>query len=127
MAFGIKSYGQSWILQNDVDNTTVNVSLYDTAEDPSFTDDQLAYYNVNSNINPASISMSTSSESGVYDFSSTNVDVDVSGVNSVEYVDAYVIYISGNVILSGGLSTGTKVNIRDIDTFTINEVGGSFL
>ena len=43
------------------------------------------------------------------------------------YVDSYALLDSSSVILTGGLTDYTRINITDVGTVTIAEVGGSFL
>jgi hypothetical protein len=128
MAFGIKSYGQSWLLNEDIDNYPVNITLYnDNSADPSFTDDDLSDLNPPLYITDTEITLSISSDSGSYEFSKSNISVDVDNVGYSYNVDAYAIYDPNNdrVILTGGTTSTT--NIRYVSYYDIDEVGGSFL
>jgi len=129
MAYGLKSYGQYWILDNDVDVATVDVTLYDdSTEDPGFQDDNESDLNENSNISRKNIDIQVfSGGGGTYEFSKSNVDIDTTSVTTDTYVDSYALLDSSSVILTGGLTDYTRINITDVGTVTIAEVGGSFL
>ena len=129
MAYGLKSYGQYWILDNDVDVATVDVTLYDdSTEDPGFQDDNESDLNENSNISRKNIDIQVfSGGGGTYEFSKSNVDIDTTSVTTDTYVDSYALLDSSSVILTGGLTDYTRINITDVGTVTIVEVGGSFL
>jgi len=119
MAFGLKDNGETFVLQNDLSNITLNIGLYNSSD--NLTDGAMLSYittepsNTNYGSQSVSFSVGTTGDGDALLSSDSQVTFDFSDLSTQTDIDSYYISDGSGQLLATGqlaqLNNGSRTRV----------------